>query len=65
MGAALGAAGLQQQQTQQQQGQQGQQPPPAQSPFGQPGSGGQPGVNNPQFPGGNPVFGPQQPQPPR
>ena len=47
MGAALGAAGAQQQQVQ---------PTPTQSPFGQPVLGGQPGMNNP-------ILGPQQQPP--
>jgi hypothetical protein len=67
MGAALGAAGIQQQQNPQAQqpGQQTQQTPFGQSPFGaQPGFGtpAQPGVNNPAFPAGNSPFGlPPQP----
>jgi hypothetical protein len=50
MGAAMGAAGMQQQQQNQQQGLQNQ-GTPVQSPFGQ--------QNGPQFPGGG-MFGPQQ-----
>jgi hypothetical protein len=65
-GAALGAAGIQQQQQQQGiQGLPGQQQQPTQSPFGQPGIGAQPGVNTPQFPGAGSIFGPQQPVRPR
>ena len=48
-GAALGAAGIQQQQ-QGIQGLPGQQQQPTQSPFGQPGIGAQPGVNTPRIP---------------
>jgi len=66
MGAALGAAGIQQQQNPQAQqpGQQTQQTPFGQSPFGaQPGFGTPPSRrNNPAFPAGNSPFGlPPQP----